>query len=246
MERSRRLREAKDVYASRQRTNGRITLSWLISHVRKLLVASQSWFVVSIVGEWILPRRLERMQIAVHPLVRRCWHRNQCCDHLYHHGVALGHQDGLLFGRMVAKSAVLLLGTRRRRGQRVRLLAPVEHSVHSTLVHIRAVCGAVPFSFLFPPFHTRCPFHFLVRTWADDIDLKAALSFVAARLVQTLARYAAGSGISEIKCILSGFIMQGFLGFWTFLIKSLTLVSETTPVSFGVLVFLIHEMDSPL
>jgi hypothetical protein len=237
LERSRRLREAKDVYASRQRTNGRITLSWLISHVLKLLVASQSWFVVSIVGEWISPRRREQMQIAIHLFVRRCWHRNQCCDHLYHHGVALGHQDGLLLGWMVAKSAVLLLGTGRRRGQRVRLLAPVEHSVYSTLVHIRAVCGAVPFPFLFPPFHTRCPFHFLVRTWADDIDQKAALSFVAARLVQTLARYAAGSGISEIKCILSGFIMQGFLGFWTFLIKSLTLVSETTLVSFGGLVF---------
>jgi chloride channel 3/4/5 len=55
---------------------------------------------------------------------------------------------------------------------------------------------------------------------------KAALAFVAARLVQALARYAAGSGISEIKCIISGFVMEGFLGFWTFLIKSLTLVSE--------------------
>ena len=61
MERSRRLREAKDVYASRQRTNGRITLSWLISHVRKLLVASQSWFVVSIVGEQI-PRSKCKLQ----------------------------------------------------------------------------------------------------------------------------------------------------------------------------------------
>jgi len=55
---------------------------------------------------------------------------------------------------------------------------------------------------------------------------KAALSFVAARLVQSLARYAAGSGIAEIKCIISGFVMEGFLGFWTFFIKSLTLVSE--------------------
>jgi chloride channel 3/4/5 len=55
---------------------------------------------------------------------------------------------------------------------------------------------------------------------------KVALSFVAARLVQSLARHAAGSGISEIKCIISGFVMEEFLGFWTFLIKSLTLVSE--------------------
>lgn len=48
---------------------------------------------------------------------------------------------------------------------------------------------------------------------------------MAAHLVRNIARYAAGSGISEIKCILAGFVMRGFLGFWTFLIKSLTLVS---------------------
>ncbi len=42
--------------------------------------------------------------------------------------------------------------------------------------------------------------------------------------MRSLAKYAAGSGISEIKCIIAGFIMKGFLGFWTFLIKSVTLV----------------------
>ncbi len=40
----------------------------------------------------------------------------------------------------------------------------------------------------------------------------------------SFAKYAAGSGISEIKCILAGFVMQGFLGFATFFIKSITLV----------------------
>ena len=44
--------------------------------------------------------------------------------------------------------------------------------------------------------------------------------------MRSLAKYAAGSGISEIKCILAGFIMQGFLGFATFFIKSVTLVSS--------------------
>jgi chloride channel 3/4/5 len=39
-----------------------------------------------------------------------------------------------------------------------------------------------------------------------------------------LARYAAGSGISEIKCILAGFVMRGFLGVSTLAIKSITLV----------------------
>jgi chloride channel 3/4/5 len=84
------------------------------------------------------------------------------------------------------------------------------------------------------------------RTRTDELDRKAALSFVAARLVQSLARYAAGSGISEIKCILSGFVMQGFLGFWTFLIKSLTLVTKTTPVSFGGVFIFLSKIEQPL
>ncbi|KAG0015172.1 glycerol ethanol, ferric requiring protein [Entomortierella chlamydospora] len=45
----------------------------------------------------------------------------------------------------------------------------------------------------------------------------------AAFLVRRYARYAAGSGISEIKCILAGFIMKGYLGGWTLIIKSLGL-----------------------
>ncbi|KAF9919947.1 glycerol ethanol, ferric requiring protein [Linnemannia zychae] len=45
----------------------------------------------------------------------------------------------------------------------------------------------------------------------------------AAFLVKRYARYAAGSGISEIKCILAGFIMKGYLGGWTLIIKSLGL-----------------------
>ena len=48
-------------------------------------------------------------------------------------------------------------------------------------------------------------------------------SFTAATLVKSFAPYAAGSGISEIKCIIAGFVMKGFLGFWTLLIKSIAL-----------------------
>ncbi|KAK7473207.1 glycerol ethanol, ferric requiring protein [Stygiomarasmius scandens] len=59
--------------------------------------------------------------------------------------------------------------------------------------------------------------------WFIYVLFAAIFSFVAAHLVRSLARYAAGSGISEIKCILAGFVMQGFLGFATFFIKSITL-----------------------
>lgn len=58
-----------------------------------------------------------------------------------------------------------------------------------------------------------------------------SFSFLAAHLVRTLAKYAAGSGISEIKCILAGFIMQGFLGFSTLFVKSLTLVRFPLPLA---------------
>ncbi|KAG1725409.1 chloride channel [Suillus paluster] len=59
--------------------------------------------------------------------------------------------------------------------------------------------------------------------WIIYVIFAAIFSFVAAHLVRSMAKYAAGSGISEIKCILAGFVMQGFLGYATFFIKSLTL-----------------------
>ena len=51
----------------------------------------------------------------------------------------------------------------------------------------------------------------------------ALFSMTAATLVKSFAPYAAGSGISEIKCIIAGFVMKGFLGAWTLLIKSIGL-----------------------
>ncbi|PSK46288.1 hypothetical protein B9Z65_5256 [Elsinoe australis] len=55
------------------------------------------------------------------------------------------------------------------------------------------------------------------------IAFATTFAFAAARLVKTFAPYAAGSGISEIKCIIAGFVMKGFLGSWTLLIKSIAL-----------------------
>ncbi|KAG8761011.1 glycerol ethanol, ferric requiring protein [Serendipita sp. 396] len=64
---------------------------------------------------------------------------------------------------------------------------------------------------------------FAVVQWFAYVLFAALFSFTAAYLVRAFARYAAGSGISEIKCILAGFVMKGYLGAWTFFIKSLTL-----------------------
>lgn len=47
---------------------------------------------------------------------------------------------------------------------------------------------------------------------------------LAVCLVRTFAPYACGSGIPEIKTILSGFIIRGYLGKWTLTIKSLCMM----------------------
>ncbi|KAF0029065.1 hypothetical protein F2P81_018170 [Scophthalmus maximus] len=49
-------------------------------------------------------------------------------------------------------------------------------------------------------------------------------AFLAVALVRAFAPYACGSGIPEIKTILSGFIIRGYLGKWTLIIKTITLV----------------------
>jgi H+/Cl- antiporter ClcA len=51
-----------------------------------------------------------------------------------------------------------------------------------------------------------------------------ALAVYSAVLVQYFAPYAAGSGIAEVKTILAGFVIKGFLGISTLLIKTLGLV----------------------
>ena len=64
--------------------------------------------------------------------------------------------------------------------------------------------------------------HNLSRLPSDTFS-KASFAFTSARLVKSFAPYAAGSGISEIKCIIAGFVMKGFLGGWTLLIKAIGL-----------------------
>jgi chloride channel 3/4/5 len=55
------------------------------------------------------------------------------------------------------------------------------------------------------------------------IAFATIFALTSASLVRSFAPYAAGSGISEIKCIIAGFVMKGFLGFWTLAIKSIAL-----------------------
>lgn len=53
-------------------------------------------------------------------------------------------------------------------------------------------------------------------------------AFIAVMLVITFAPYAAGSGIPEIKTILSGFVIHGYLGKWTLIIKSAGMMLATS------------------
>lgn len=57
---------------------------------------------------------------------------------------------------------------------------------------------------------------------------------MAALLVKNFAPYACGSGIPEIKTILSGFIIRGYLGKWTLIIKSVgIMLSVSSGLSLG-------------
>ncbi|XP_057394096.1 H(+)/Cl(-) exchange transporter 5 isoform X2 [Balaenoptera acutorostrata] len=60
--------------------------------------------------------------------------------------------------------------------------------------------------------------YFMYVLWA------LLFAFLAVSLVKVFAPYACGSGIPEIKTILSGFIIRGYLGKWTLIIKTVTLV----------------------
>ncbi|KAK3607649.1 hypothetical protein CHS0354_010706 [Potamilus streckersoni] len=59
-------------------------------------------------------------------------------------------------------------------------------------------------------------------------------AFLAAIFVRVFAPYACSSGIPEIKTILSGFIIRGYLGKWTFLTKSVgVILSVASGLSLG-------------
>ncbi|KAJ2021883.1 glycerol ethanol, ferric requiring protein [Coemansia sp. S610] len=59
--------------------------------------------------------------------------------------------------------------------------------------------------------------------WLAFVALGTAMAALCAFLVRGYAPLAAGSGLGEIKAILGGFVISGFMGGWTLLMKSVGL-----------------------
>jgi H+/Cl- antiporter ClcA len=65
--------------------------------------------------------------------------------------------------------------------------------------------------------------------WRETIHFLGCLfATMCAVLVKNFAPYACGSGVPEVKTILSGFIIRGYLGVWTLLIKSIGMILGTS------------------
>ena len=67
------------------------------------------------------------------------------------------------------------------------------------------------------------PYEYAV-SYISYVVVAVIFAALSASLVRTFAPYACGSGIPEIKTILSGFVIRGYLGKWTFLIKSVAII----------------------
>ncbi|CAI4232802.1 unnamed protein product [Auanema sp. JU1783] len=72
-------------------------------------------------------------------------------------------------------------------------------------------------------YYSENSFYFLVE-YIFYVGWAVSMATLAVLLVKVFAPYACGSGIPEIKCILSGFVIRGYLGKWTFIIKSVGLM----------------------
>ncbi|ODQ67434.1 hypothetical protein NADFUDRAFT_32096 [Nadsonia fulvescens var. elongata DSM 6958] len=67
------------------------------------------------------------------------------------------------------------------------------------------------------------PWSYSILNYFIYVLLSTIFAFLSAFLVFEYAPTASGSGISEIKVIVGGFVMKGFLSFWTLVIKSICL-----------------------
>ncbi|XP_035223469.1 H(+)/Cl(-) exchange transporter 5-like isoform X2 [Stegodyphus dumicola] len=71
-------------------------------------------------------------------------------------------------------------------------------------------------------------------SYAFYVGWSVFFAALACNMVKTFAPYACGSGIPEIKTILSGFIMRGYLGKWTLVTKSIcTMLAVSAGLSLG-------------
>ena len=68
----------------------------------------------------------------------------------------------------------------------------------------------------------------MVQTRVVVVVVGCLFATLCAVLVKTFAPYACGSGVPEVKTILSGFIIRGYLGVWTLLIKSTGMILGTS------------------
>lgn len=170
LERSQRIRNARNNYAPRRGPRGEVTIPWVWARVRGAADAAQTWFVVSLVGVCI------GVNAAIISIVSE-WFSD----------IKMGYcSDGWWLNQQFCCWEM--------EGDEVD--GCETWHTWSTVTLAR---------------------------WIIFIMFAAIFAFIASHLVRSLAKYAAGSGISEIKCILAGFVMQGYLGFATFFIKSVTL-----------------------
>lgn len=136
LERDRRIRNARKTMHRRE-PHRRTALWWLWSQLHKGFDVAQSWIVVSLVGKSFYKYEHHVLKLIC---LCRCLHWHQCRYHLYCEWMARRYKNRILFGRVVAESAILLLGDRGRRNWRLWIMAPVEQHYAGTLANICNFC----------------------------------------------------------------------------------------------------------
>ncbi|KAI7862038.1 chloride channel [Spinellus fusiger] len=95
----------------------------------------------------------------------------------------------------------------------------VKYSAEKLIMRIPATPLSKKPSTIFPSTHDN----------SEDLGLSNQLKdFPATRTITKTAYYSAGSGIPEVKVILSGFSIKGFLGIKTLLVKSIGMILSTS------------------
>ncbi|CAE6435892.1 unnamed protein product [Rhizoctonia solani] len=243
LERNRRLRTSRDIQTSLRDSQGRINSPWVRAQVQKLIAAGQSWFVVSLVGMCIglnaalisiITEWLSDLKMGY--CIDGWWLNQQfCCWEIdgqeesacaswrswsaYSPGrylvyVLLAMLFSLISAHLVDSFAKYAAGSGISEikciigGFVMKGYLGLSTLLIKSLTLPLVIASGLNVGKEGPSVHVACCMLF---------------SLISAHLVDSFAKYAAGSGISEIKCIISGFVMKGYLGLSTLIIKSLTL-----------------------